>query len=272
MKTEDFGFKKFSSNPFYADQNARLVDMADLGSGQRIIDLACGTGGVTRIIAERLRGARESAIIAIDHSAAALKQAMEELKDVRDDAIQFVQSQIEQASDSIKESVDAVIFCNAIHYIPDKHALLTDISKTLKPGGKLAFNTTFFEGAHPPETTVFYRKWMLKASRTLRREFGIAPVRSDKTEARRQLTPQEYRTLVEGHGFKISKQTIDTVDFTLEGFLDISTFADFIEGTMPGVPFAKASAALKSGARQAFEEMKVDHIPRNWLDVVATRV
>jgi ubiquinone/menaquinone biosynthesis C-methylase UbiE len=269
---EEYGFKRFSSNRFYSEQNARLVDMAELGSGQRIVDLACGTGGVTRLIAERLRNAKDSMVIGIDHSSAALKQAMEDLKDVRDNAIQFVQSQMEQLSDSVKESVDTVIFCNAIHYIPDKDALLTEISKTLKPGGKLAFNTTFFEGAHLPETVLFYRKWMLKSARTLRREYGLSPDRSAKVEARKQLTPQEYRGLVEDHGFKVTRQEIDTVSFTLEGFEDISTFKDFIEGTMPGVPFDKASAALKEGARQAFNELKVDHIPRNWLDVVAVRV
>ena len=149
---------------------------------------------------------------------------------------------------------------------------MAEISRTLKPGGKLAFNTTFYDGSLPDETLIFYRKWMLKAVRSLRREYGLAPVKSERTEARRQLTPQEYQALVESNGFKISKQSIDTVKFTLEGYLDISTFADFIEGTMPGVPLLEASSALKSGARQAFEEMNVDHIPRNWLCVVATRV
>lgn len=272
MTTENFGFKRFASNPFYSEQNARLVDMVGVGPGQRIVDLACGTGAVTRLIAERLRNARDTAVIGIDHSASALKQAMDDLKDVRDSAIQFVQSQMEQFSEAVKESVDTVIFCNAIHYVPDKDALLTDISKALKPGGKLAFNTTFFEGAHPLETLAFYRKWMLKASRYLRREYGLSPSRSDKVEARKQLTPDEYRALLEEHGFQITEQKIDTVEFTLQGFMDISTFEDFIEGTMPGVPFDKASASLKAGAKEAFEEMKVDHIPRNWLDIVAVRV
>nr|ADI19370.1 SAM-dependent methyltransferases [uncultured Chloroflexi bacterium HF0500_03M05] len=271
MKPEEFSFKKFSSNPFYSQQNARLIDMAEVDSGQRIVDLACGTGGVTQQIAERLRGARDSVIIAIDHSALALKQAMEDLKDVRNAAIQFVQSHVEQASGAVKEKVDTVIFCNAIHYIPDKDALLADISRTLKPGGKLAFNTTFFEGAHLPETFPFYRKWMLKASRSLRQEYGLSPVRSARVEARKQLSPEEYRRLVESHGFRVTRQEIDTVQFTIDGFLDISTFEDFIIGVMPGIPFDKASASLKIGIRQTFEEMNVEYIPRNWLDVVAVR-
>ena len=99
MASDDFGFKNFSINRFYTEQNAYLVDMVEVGSGQCIVDLACGTGGVTRIIADRLKGARDSAIIGIDHSSSALKQAMEDLKDVRDAAIQFVQSGVENISE-----------------------------------------------------------------------------------------------------------------------------------------------------------------------------
>ena len=224
------------------------------------------------MIADRLRGARDSAIIGIDHSAAALKQAMEDLKDVRDSAIDFVQSQMEQLSEAVKGRVDTVIFCNAIHYVPNKADLLGEIARTLKPGGKLAFNTTFYEGAQLPETLLFYRKWMFKATRFLRREYGLSPSRAQKVEARRQLTPEEYRSLVESQGFRVTRQEIDTVQFTQEGFLDISTYVDFIEGTLPGVPLDKGSAALQAGIRQAFEEMKVEYILRNWLDIVAVRV
>ena len=74
MNPDQFTFAKFARNSFYSGLNARLVDMTEVGSGQRIVDLACGTGGVTQLIAERLRGACESVIIAIDQSATALKR------------------------------------------------------------------------------------------------------------------------------------------------------------------------------------------------------
>ena len=146
MTTEDYSFSKFSQNTFYEGLNAQLVDMADLSRDKRIVDLACGTGGVTDLIVGRLNDARESVVIAVDHSASALKQAMENLKDRRDAAIQFVHSQVEGLSGSLKESVDTVVFCNAIHYIPDKDALLDDIAKSLNPGGKFAFNTLVLRG------------------------------------------------------------------------------------------------------------------------------
>jgi ubiquinone/menaquinone biosynthesis C-methylase UbiE len=271
MVSSEYGFKQFSDHEFYGRQNALLVDLAGVGSGQRIVDLACGTGGVTKIIADRLKDAKDSVVIGIDHSSSALKQAMEELKGRRNTAVQFVQSQMENISEAVKERADTIILCNAIHYIPDKDALLAEIRRTLKPGGKLAFNTTFYDGSLPEETLIFYRKWMLKANRVLRREYGMSPTKAEKVEARKQLTPAEYSALLERHGFEIVQQKIDTVEFTKEGFLDISTFSDFIEGSLPGVPFETASAALQAGVNEAFEEMKVDWIPRNWLDIVAVR-
>ncbi len=272
MATEEFGFTKFSENAFYRSQNAHLIDMAGVGSGQRIIDLACGDGGVTKLILARLLGARDSVVIAIDHSADMLKVAMDELKDRRDAAVQFVQSQVENVSDTVKESADTVFFCNAIHYVPDKGELLSEIAKTLKPGGQLAFNTSFFDGAHPPQTMVFARKWMMRSLRILRNDYGLSPDKSMKVESRKQLTPAEYRSLVEGHGFRIVREEIETVPVPLDGWRDISGFRDFIVGVMPGVPMDKASAALQTGCEQVFEELKVECMPRNWLRVLAVRV
>ncbi len=269
--SSEFSFSTFSQNPFYENLNARLVAMAEPGSGQRIVDLACGTGGVTKIILEQVRGARNSVVIAMDHSAIALKQAMEDIKSHRDNAVQFVQSRVEQVSDALKERADTIIFCNAIHYIPDKDALVTEISKSLNPGGKFAFNTSFYEGGQVPESMTFYRKWMFKSARTLRREHGLSPQKSEKVESRKHLSAAQYRELLERNGFRVIRIEEDTVLVPIEGWLDISTFEDFIAGTLPGVPLKEASESLQKGVHQTFEEMNIDHVPRNWLDVVAVR-
>ncbi|MYC06069.1 MAG: class I SAM-dependent methyltransferase [Chloroflexi bacterium] len=272
MTTQDYSFSKFSQNSFYEGLNAHLVDMADLSRDKRIVDLACGTGGVTSLIVGRLNNARDSVVIAVDHSAGALKQAMENLRGRGDSVIQFVHSQVEGLSESLnRESVDTVVFCNAIHYIPDKDALLEDITRSLNPGGKFAFNTSFYEGSHPPESLEYYRKWMFKSIRTLRREYGLKPTRAEKVESRKQLTVDQYRELLEKHGMTIVKQDIETVQVPIEGWLDISGFQDFIEGTLPGVPLKEASAALQSGVRQTFEEMNITHVPRSWLGIIAVR-
>ena len=271
MASADYSFSTFSKNAFYGELNARLVDMIDVGASQRIVDLACGTGGVTRLILERLRDARESVIIAMDQSTAALKQAMDDLKDIRNNAVEFVNTRVEQVSEGLKEKADTVIFCNAIHYIPDKDSLVAEISRALKPGGKFAFNTSFYEGGQHPESLDFYRKWMFKAIRILRKEYGLSPDKSQKVESRIHLSANEYRGLVERNGFTVLRHEIDLVQVPIEGWLDISGFEDFIAGIMPGVPLQEASESLRKGVYQTFEELDLQYVPRNWLDIVAVR-
>ena len=117
----------------------------------------------------------------------------------------------------------------------------------------------------------FYRKWMFKSARILRKEYGLSTKRSEKVESRKHLTPDQYRELVERHGFTILKQEIDTVNVPIDGWLDISTFEDFIVGTLPGVPLDAASESLQKACHQTFEELNLTYVPRNWLDVVAVR-
>ena len=272
MAGSDFTFATFSKNEFYASLNARLVDMADVSSDKRVVDLACGAGGVTRLIFERINRTRDTVVIALDHSSVALKSAMDELKDISNNAVKYVQLGVENVSDALKESVDTIVYCNAIHYVPDKDAVVADISNSLRSGGKFAFNTSFYEGGQHEDSAAFYSKWMFKAMRILRKEYGLKPQReAHKVESRKQLTPGEYGELMSRNGLSIVKQEVDSVSVPIEGWLDISTFSDFIEGTMPGVPLDKASAALQEGVRQTYSELGVTHVPRNWLDVVAVK-
>ena len=271
MAGSDFSFATFSKNQFYDSLNAKLVDMADVGEDQRVVDLACGTGGVTRLILERINQTRDTVVIALDHSNSALKTAMEELKDISNNAVKYVQLGVENVSEALKESVDTVVYCNAIHYVPDKDAVVADIANSLRVGGKFAFNTSVYEGGQHEDSKSFYSKWMFKAFRILRRLYGMSPNKSHKVESRRQLTSDEYSDLMERNGLKVVKCEVDTVQVPIEGWLDICTFSDFIEGTMPGVPMKEASAALQEGIRQTYSELNVSHVPRNWLDVVAVK-
>ena len=90
-------------------------------------------------------------------------------------------------------------------------------------------------------------------------------------ESRKHLTAAQYRELVERHNFTVLKQEIDTVNVPIDGWLDISTFEDFIVGTLPGVPLDAASDSLQKGCHQAIEELNLTYVPRNWLDMVAVR-
>ena len=270
MGAGELSFKWFAEHNFYRTVNSALVDASGIGPGQKVVELACGTGAVTGLVLERLRGARDSLIIGIDASAASLREAVDQLGSVRDVAVQFVQGRVEALSETVKERVDGIVFCNGIHYVEDKGNLLTQIATTLKPKGTFAFNTSFYNGAHPPETEQFYRRWMMRAIRILRAQHSLKPT-AGKVQARLQLSPEEYAELLEGYGFYIVKHEIQTAPVPLEGWVDISRYEDFVAGAMPGVPLAPASEALQEGVRQTFSDMGLQFVPRNWLSMVAQK-
>jgi len=271
MNQNNFAFSDFANNKFYSAVNKTLIELAEISNEKRVVDLACGTGMVTRQIADTLKDAKNSVIIAMDHSQDMLKIASEELKDISSTAIEFVESKVEQISEGIKDQVDAIFFCNAIHYVSNKDEILNEINNLLRVGGKLALNTSFFNGAHPPETELFARKWMIKSLRTLRKEYDLKPKRSEKVESRKQLTILDYESLLNKHGFTIKKQIVNKVPVPLKGWIDISTFKDFISGVMPGVPLSKASKCLTTAVSQTFDELNVNSMPRNWLNIIAVK-
>jgi len=209
-------------------------------------------------------------VIAVDTSAEALEQARRELSQLKSAVVQFVQAQAEQLSQVIRERVDAVVFCNAIHLIEEKERVLQEVFKVLTPGGIFAFNTTFFEGAQPPETEQFYRRWMIRAIRLLKRRHGLRPTR-EKAAARRQLSAGQYEELLARQRFTLRQRRIEPVQVPLEGWLGISEFRDFIRGALPGVPLAEASKALQEAVTQVFSELKLQAVPRRWLQIVAVR-
>jgi ubiquinone/menaquinone biosynthesis C-methylase UbiE len=272
---EGFTLEKFAQQPFYQEVNRRLVALTGLHSGQRVVDLGAGTGAVTRLLINAVAPppgpvVAGAEVIAIEPSETALEAARRNLENIGDAVVRFVQGGAEKLSQLVKKPVDAIFFCNAIHLVPEKDRVLAEIQRTLREDGTFSFNTTFYDGAEPPESTQFYRKWMMRALRALKTEYNIMP---DKTrvEARHRLTEDEYVKLLEDNGFKIRSKEVVRVQLPLGSFEDISHYSLWIEGVLPGVPLEAGRESLIAGAREAFKELELKTSPRNWLLVVASR-
>lgn len=264
-----FTLDKFAQHPFYQEVNRRLVALTGLHKGQHVVDLGAGTGAVTRLLAEEVaNGGAE--VIAVEPSDTAIAVAARNLENIRGAVVRFVQGSAERLSQLVRGPVDAVFFCNAIHLVPEKELVIQQVKDTLREDGTFSFSTTFYSGAEPPESEMFYRKWMIKALRNLKHEYGMSPDKT-KVEARHRLTEQEYISLLEDNGFTILKKEVVQVEMPLSGFESISEYSLWIEGVLPGVPLEEGSASLLEGARQAFQELGLKFSPRNWLLVVASR-
>lgn len=270
--SEEYNFTSFSNLPFYTKVNERLLDLAEVGKQRKIVDLGCGTGGITKLILERLQSAKDTVIYAVDHSTTALKGAAEEIGERKDVAIKYVHSEVQNLTGAVKDKVDAVVYCNSIHYVPEKTVLVDQIKETLQPNGIFAFNTSFYEGSHPDDSLLFFRKWMMRSIRILKREHGLSADKSAKVSSRVQLKAQDYIDLVENAGFKVLVNDFNRVEVPHEGWHHISGFSDWIEGVMPGVPLDVGREALQKGLGQIWDEMELKTVPRVWLSVSAAKI
>jgi ubiquinone/menaquinone biosynthesis C-methylase UbiE len=270
---QDYTFEAFAQHDFYRQVNEHLVEAtigvrSHLGTPiQRALDLACGTGAVTQLLVERLRPLREPVeIVAVDPSETALEKA----RRLVGNAAAFVVGTA-QAFTAVVSGVDIILFCNAIHLLPEKEPVIAQARQALNPEGVLGFNTSFYEGCYVEGTEKFYKLWMLRALQILKRETGLRPDRS-KVQAMRWLTPDEYRQMLERHGFEIERMEAEPALMTCESWQDISHYSEFAEGALPGIPLDVAIPVLKKSVAQAYDELRIDTLPRNWLQVVARAV
>jgi ubiquinone/menaquinone biosynthesis C-methylase UbiE len=272
-----FSFDPFAQHPFYTEVNRSLVEQALAALDQtrppdaplRVVELASGTGAVTELILDALaRHGRSATLVGIEPSSAALALARHRLAGR---PVTFVQGTVAEAGSAIG-SADAAFCCNALHLMVNKDACVAALANVLTPGGVLAFNTTFYEGAYVAGSQPFYYALMRQSLAWLRARHPEARVdRHGKSTARQWLSAQDYRDLVGHQGLDVIVLEETPVEFSLRAVQDIVGYSLFIEGALPGVPWSIGAEALGAAAAQAFESLQLTGVPRNWLQVIARR-
>lgn len=275
-ETNQFTFEPFAAHSFYTNVNRSLVRRAlasfkthPIGQTLKIVDMACGTGAVTRLIAEELRRQeRQAHIIGVDPSAEALRLAQKGMMEIGERA-EFIQGDAEDLPRLVHD-VDAAFFCNAIHLVPDKRCAFQLMAAILAPDGILACNSAFYNGAYVEGTERFYRLWTRRAIGWLRKEHPEAHVsRETKTMARQWIDASEYIQLLKEGGFQQVDAIQEETIMTVASYHDIGQYWLFIEGALPGIPLALGATALGTTVYQVGEELNLTDIPRNWLQIIA---
>lgn len=281
-ETNKFTFEQFAAHPFYTEINRALVRQAlarletqPKEAALTIVDMACGTGAITRLVAEEMqRQGREQYVrlVGVDPSAEALRRArkgMDEMGiNIRADFIQG------EATDlpNIVQNVDAAFFCNAIHLVPDKSIAFQQMAEILKPGGIFACNSAFYEGTYVPGTERFYRHWTRRAVGWLRKEHPETKLsREEKAMAMQWLTAEEYIDLLKQNGFVAVETERTNANISLDAWHDLGQYWLFIDGALPGAPLAYGAEALGKAVYQAGQELDVTTVERTWLQVVAIK-
>ena len=263
-----FSFTPFTRHPFFTHVNRWILERVICPGRQVIVDLGCGPGAVTELILERTRGQQPPPkVIGVDPSSSAIEKARAAISSK---LAEFVQGSAEWLSKLVK-SADAVVFLNAIHLMPDKPQVLKEIRRVLKPGGLLAFNSTFFNGAYVEGTSGFWRRWIVRSVQALR-EQGIEVRHTGHAAAMEWFSADQYTTALREAGYRATTVELLRIDMTRAALIDIGRFSLFIEGALPGVPLEEGSKALEVGLERTMNELNMESVPRHWLEVVAEAV
>jgi trans-aconitate 2-methyltransferase len=110
---------------YVTDYGRSLVDLLAPETGERILDLGCGTGHLTQQIADR-----GAVIVGIDSSPEMIAQARQNYPKLRFELANA-------AAYRVAEPFDAVFSNAALHWIQPPEDVVGSIAAALKPGGRL---------------------------------------------------------------------------------------------------------------------------------------
>ncbi len=130
------------------DATEAMLDLAGLGAGSKVLDVAAGAGGQT--IAAARRVGSKGTVLATDISAAILKYAESEA--TRAGLSNIATREMDGERLEVEEGFyDAVISRVGLIYFPDRQAALAGIHRALRPGG--VFGTITYS---TPDNNAFF--------------------------------------------------------------------------------------------------------------------
>jgi len=250
----------------YRNVNAHLVELLDPPAGAYVLDVACGTGSLTELLLARDPAVRAWASDPDESMLAACRQLL-------GDRVGLLLARAEEVGRMLPpESLDAVVIGNAIHLVEDIEATLRSLVRVVKPGGRLALNTAFYDGAERPEDRPLYWALVLKA-RSAARALGSPPAarRTPRALAKRPLAPERYPAATTAAGMRVVASEEVPVTLDAELIRKIVGAPVFARGALPGVPIQIATAALEQAVHEIAAERAGTPIQRNWYYLVVER-
>lgn len=151
---------------------AALLEQLDAGPGERVLDLACGSG---TLVAGLIRRRPEARVAGVDADARILARARAKLERAGAPIplVRALGQRLPFAADSFDHAVVTLLF----HHVerPDRERILAELRRVLRPGGGLHV-ADFDRGHHPLLRAAF---WIVRVvdgiSRTRDNARGLLP-------------------------------------------------------------------------------------------------
>lgn len=183
-----------------------LIKAAELGPGQRLLDVGCGNGRIAEYLA-RQTGAH---ITGLDLSPEAIRQACERTQE-RADRFAFVVGDINNLQVPAN-SFDGITLIDSIYFSQDYAATIAVLRRSLRPGGRLAFFYSF--GREPWVPAAEFPADQLPADKT---PLAVALLANGMSFEAHDFTDDDYRLALRRKAVLAALQP----EFAVEGNLFI---------------------------------------------------
>ena len=131
------GYEEFLVPAMFAPFAERLVVRAGVGEGSRVLDVACGTGIVSRAAARRVGVGGSVTGVDLGEPTLAVARSRASEDGV---AIEYIQS--DAGALPFEDGAFDVVLCQqGLQFFPDRGGALTEMRRVLKPGGRLGVAT-----------------------------------------------------------------------------------------------------------------------------------
>lgn len=216
------GWKKWSEliDRGASDVSDRLVEMAGVEPGSRVLDVAAGYGEPS-LTAARAAGS-DGSVVATDISAQMLTFGRERAAAAGIENIEFVESDA-ASLDFPEDSFDAALSRWGIIFEPDGEAAAARVRGFLKPGSRMAVSSW-----GPPDRVPFLGIPL----RTAMQRLGVDPPPPGTPGPLSRPTPEALGGLLEGGGF--SGVETEEMEVTLE-FESPEDFTTFVKEIAPPI-------------------------------------
>ncbi|SDY34656.1 Methyltransferase domain-containing protein [Modestobacter sp. DSM 44400] len=156
------------SSFYNADIIEALAERTGVGPQSRVVDVGTGTGFVAAGLADRV-----ASVVGVDNSPAMLTVAGETLRALGLDNVTLTEGELD-ALPLADDSMDVAVANMVLHHAPDPAAMLAEMARVVRPGGKVAVTD---EVAHSYE-------WMRTEQADIWLGFNPAQVEEHFTQAR----------------------------------------------------------------------------------------
>ena len=216
---------------FLQDYSRRLVEVAAIKPGDRVLDVACGTGVMTRLLANKIGSAGQ--VVGFDLNAGMLARAR-----ASDETATAIEWRLGNATDMpfADATFDCVICQHGLQFIPDKAAALSEMHRVLADRGRTVISVW---------RSIEHCPWQAAIADAVERNVGseqAAQIRSafsfgDADQLQQLIVAAGFR----GVEIRVERETIRH-----------ASMADYVPGYISATPVAAAVAGLDKEAQAKF--------------------